>query len=123
MSYLIFLLLGIYPIAHATDEQSIHSKTEQTQEDTTLVKMEIHGLYEHRNLFISNPILASGSRCITRAPELNGSPMAKITDANALEIKLSEYDLELGDVIKLVIWHSPECKPVLINPEVIDPEN
>ena len=85
--------------------------------------MEIKGLYEHRNLFISNPLMAYGKRCITKAPELNGIPTAKVTDTNTLEIKLSEYELELGEVIQLVIWHSSACKPVLINPEVIDPAN
>jgi len=128
MSALILMFFGIFSTNSSIEKTmpvNSNFKIETTYGDSTQtdIKMEIKGLYEHRNLFVSNPILANGKRCITKAPELNGIPTAKVTDGNAFEIKLSEYELELGEVIQLVIWHSPECKPVLINPEVIDPAN
>ena len=121
MHYAMLILLGVFMGYAPETELSDVDKT--AQDSNGDVKMEIHGLYEHRNLFVSNPVLENGQRCITRAPELNGMPTSKVVDGNALEIKLSEYELELGDVVKITIWHSPACKPVVINPEVIDPAN
>src|SRR5688572_16443439 len=116
MIYSLIFILTAFSTVYGDSELPalIHpNPTTEIITQDSLVKMEIKGLYEHRNLFISNPVLANGKRCITQAPQLNGMPTSKVTDSNVLEIKLSEYELDLGEVIQLVIWHSPACKPVI----------
>ncbi|MBI3134245.1 MAG: hypothetical protein HYZ14_06155 [Bacteroidetes bacterium] len=121
----VFIMLELFPVSQPNYPESAPGPgiEKALQDSTTQVKMELHGLYEGRNLFISNPVKANGDYCITRPPELNDIIMDKVSPYRTLEIKLDEYGLELGDVIKICIWYDPECKPVVINPEVIDPSN
>lgn len=79
---------------------------------------EFHGTYRGGDLIIRNPFIdSSGHHCISSI-YLNGKELNEELHHLTLDITLSNY-ISVGDAVHLRIYHTPTCKPTIMNIEVI----
>ena len=83
----------------------------------------IDGNYQGSNLLIQNPFSSSGiGFCVTEI-RVNGEITTDEINSSAFEIDFEALGLEYGSKIEVVIKHKDNCKPKVINPEVLKPES
>lgn len=79
----------------------------------------MEGNYQGKNIFIQNPYNSvDGSFCAT---EVIVNNVREVDDINssAFEVNLNKFNI--GDKITIKIVHKGDCKPKVINPEVLKP--
>lgn len=81
------------------------------------VEMTLNGIYQGKNLFVSNPFLDNDEYCVTEVT-VNDIEIDDVIASSAFEISLDKMALELGDPITVVISHHDNCAPRIINPEI-----
>lgn len=84
------------------------------------VEMTLNGIYQGKNLFVSNPFLDNDEYCVTEVT-VNDIEIDDVIASSAFEISLDKMALELGDPITVVISHHDNCAPRIINPEILKP--
>ncbi|AZQ62799.1 hypothetical protein EI427_11310 [Flammeovirga pectinis] len=97
---IIFLLLSV-------------SATKALAQDGEMV---ISGIYKGANLYVENPMLTDGSFCVNKVI-INHSEMQKLPKASAFEIDMEH--LKKGQEISVIIFHSNDCVPRILNPNAI----
>lgn len=84
-------------------------------------EIELSGVYQGKNLYIHNPAISPGGDFCTIRIFVNGEAVISNPTTSAFEVDLSSVNL--GDSVTIKIVHHDECKPVIINPQVIKPKN
>ncbi len=79
-------------------------------------EMIISGVYKGTNLYIENPLLSDGTFCVKKVL-INHSEMQRLPLASAFELEMNH--LSKGDEISIVIFHSNDCTPRVLNPNAI----
>lgn len=79
------------------------------------------GIYQGKDLFIMNPMLDAGTEyCVTEI-SINDIIFNDVLNSSAFRISLDLFDLEYGEAYELKVKHHKNCKPSLVNPEVLKP--
>ncbi len=83
----------------------------------------LEGNYQGKNLYISNPYAASGVGFCVFEVYVNDQLTTDEWNSNAFEIDLTDHELKKGDKVTVKIKHKDDCKPKVINPEVLKPKS
>jgi hypothetical protein len=81
--------------------------------------IELNGIYHGKNLYVQNQFSATGVVFCVIEVKVNGNITTDETQSSAFEIDLSRHDLRLGDAVNVKIYHRDNCKPKVLNPEVL----
>ncbi|MCF8275273.1 MAG: hypothetical protein K9J17_00950 [Flavobacteriales bacterium] len=81
----------------------------------------LEGNYHGRNLYVQNPFASEGVGFCTFEVKVNGQVTTDEINSSAYEIDLSFFQLELGSAVEIRISHKDDCKPKVVNPEVLKP--
>ena len=83
----------------------------------------VEGHYQGKNLIVQSPESEDGfGYCVSRIT-VNGQPCSASYQSSAFQIDLTEFDINLGDAVLVVLEHEEGCKPKLLNPEVLLPKS
>ena len=83
----------------------------------------LEGNYQGKNLYIQNPFAGSGvGFCVTNV-EVNGNVTTDEIASSAFEIDFRNLQLKIGDKVVVKITHKDDCKPKVLNPEVLKPKS
>jgi hypothetical protein len=81
----------------------------------------LEGNYHGKNLYVQNPFASEGVGFCTFEVKVNGQVTTDEINSSAFEIDLSFFQLELGSAVEIRISHKDDCKPKVVNPEVLKP--
>lgn len=85
--------------------------------------LSVEGTYQGKNLYVQNPMDDEGfGYCATKVT-VNGDIMPGGTSMGAFEIDFSQFNIEIGEPVFIVIEHNDGCKPKILNPEVLLPRS
>jgi len=85
--------------------------------------LSIEGTYQGKNLYVQNPMDDEGfGYCATKVT-VNGDIMPGGTNTGAFEIDFSNFNIEIGEPVFIIIEHNDGCKPKILNPEVLLPRS
>lgn len=83
----------------------------------------LEGNYQGKNLYVQNPFTSSGvGFCVTEVL-VNGNITTDETNSSAFEIDFKPHKLNIGDKVEVKIKHKADCKPKVLNPEVLKPKS
>src|ERR1700752_3357082 len=83
----------------------------------------IEGNYQGKNLYVQNPFASGGvGFCVTEV-YLNGNLTTDETQSSAFEIDFKPHKLTIGDKVEIKIKHKEDCRPKVLNPEVLKPKS
>lgn len=77
----------------------------------------IDGIYSGKNLFVLNPSVGEGF-CVTEV-RVNGKKTRDEVNSNSFEIDFSLMNIEEGRNVHVQIFQKANCKPSIINPEIL----
>ena len=77
----------------------------------------LNGVYKGKNLYVQNPFTGNMQDFCTKDVFINGEKKMANIQSSAYEIDLSF--LKMGDPVMVKITHSTDCKPKVLNPQVI----
>jgi hypothetical protein len=83
----------------------------------------LEGHYQGKNLYVQNPFAGSGVGFCTFEVTINGDVTTDEINSSAFEIDFTNYKLKVGDPITVKIKHKDDCKPRVLNPEVLKPKS
>ena len=81
----------------------------------------LEGNYHGKNLYVQNPFASEGVGFCTFEVKVNGQVTTDEINSSAFEVDLSFFQLELGSPVEIRISHKDDCKPKVVNPEVLKP--
>lgn len=81
----------------------------------------LDGIFQGKNLYVVNPFAASNVGFCVYEVTVNGQVTTDEINSSAFEIDLSLFQLQLGDKVVIEIKHKDNCKPKVLNPEVLKP--
>ena len=81
----------------------------------------LEGNYHGKNLYVQNPFASEGVGFCTFEVKVNGQTTTDEINSSAYEIDLSFFQLPLGSAVEIRISHKDDCKPKVVNPEVLKP--
>ncbi|MCB0396662.1 MAG: hypothetical protein KDD36_08415 [Flavobacteriales bacterium] len=81
------------------------------------------GSYQGKNLYVQNPFAGSGIGFCAFEVTVNGEISTAEINASAFEIDFADFQLELGAPVEVKIKHKDDCKPKVLNPEVLKPRS
>jgi len=100
---MLFLILGFFSPRLSADE------------------MVFRGVYQGKDLYIMNPMLERGlDYCVTKVL-INDMVYDEVINSSAFRISFEAVGLEFGEAYEIVLKHKSNCKPTLVNPEVLKP--
>lgn len=83
----------------------------------------LEGNYQGKNLYVQNPFGNGGvGFCVTEVL-VNGNVTTDETQSSAFEIDFKPHNLKVGDKVEVKIKHKADCKPKVLNPEVLKPKS
>ncbi len=83
----------------------------------------LEGNYQGKNIYVQNPFGNGGiGFCVTEVL-VNGNITSDETNSSAFEIDFKLHKLAIGDPVEVKIKHKDECKPKVLNPEVLKPKS
>ncbi|MDO9000613.1 T9SS type A sorting domain-containing protein [Sediminibacterium sp.] len=83
----------------------------------------LEGNYQGKNLYVQNPFGSGGvGFCVTEV-KVNGNITTDETQSSAFEIDMKPHSLNIGDKVEIKIYHKEDCKPKVLNPEVLKPKS
>lgn len=103
---LILLLFTVFYIGHA---------------NAGIIVLEGH--YQGKNLYVQNPFAGSGVGFCTFEVTINGEVTTDEINSSAFEIDFGNAQLKIGDPVIVKIKHKDDCKPRVLNPEVLKPKS
>ena len=83
----------------------------------------LEGNYQGKNLYVSNPFAGSGVGFCVQEVQVNGNVTTDEIASSAFEIDFRNLQLKLGDKVEVKIIHKDDCKPKVLNPEVLKPKS
>lgn len=81
----------------------------------------LQGIYKGENIYVENPYASSGVGYCVYEVSVNGFTTTDEINSSFFEIDLSVYGLKFGDQLKIIIKHKDDCKPKVLNSEVLVP--
>jgi len=89
----------------------------------SLADISVEGHYQGKNLIVQSPESEDGfGYCVNRVT-VNGKSSSATLQASAFQIDMTEFDINLGDHVLVVVEHEEGCRPKLLNPEVLLPKS
>ncbi len=83
----------------------------------------LEGNYQGKNIYIQNPFGSGGvGFCVTEVL-VNGNITTDESNSSAFEIDFTPHKLAIGEKIDVKIKHKEDCKPKVLNPEVLKPKS
>lgn len=92
-----------------------------TQSRAGIIVLEGH--YQGKNLYVQNPFAGSGVGFCTFEVTINGNVTTDEINSSAFEIDFTNAQLKMGDPVIVKIKHKDDCKPRVLNPEVLKPKS
>ncbi len=83
----------------------------------------LEGNYQGKNLYIQNPFAGSGVGFCVQDVRVNGNVTTDEVASSAFEIDFRNLQLKIGDKVEVKITHKDDCKPKVLNPEVLKPKS
>lgn len=83
----------------------------------------LEGTYQGKNLYVRNPFAGSGVGFCTYEVTVNGEVTTDEINSSAFEVDFTNFELQVGDAIVVVIKHKDDCTPKVLNPEVLNPQS
>ncbi len=83
----------------------------------------LEGNYQGKNLYVHNPFAGSGVGFCIQEVRVNGNVTTDEIASSAFEIDFRNLQLKVGDKIEVKITHKDDCKPKVLNPEVLKPKS
>lgn len=83
----------------------------------------LEGNYQGKNLYVQNPFQSGGVGFCVSEVKVNGNITTDETNSSAFEIDLKPHKLNVGDKVEIKIFHKEDCKPKVLNPEVLKPKS
>lgn len=83
----------------------------------------IEGNYQGKNIYVQNPFAGSGVGFCVQKVEVNGQVTTDEINSSAFEIDFNNYQFKIGDKVSVKITHKDDCKPKVLNPEVLKPKS
>ena len=83
----------------------------------------LEGHYQGKNLYVQNPFAGSGVGFCTFEVTINGNVTTDEVNSSAFEIDFTNAQLKIGDPVIVKIKHKDDCKPRVLNPEVLKPKS
>ena len=84
-------------------------------------RLVLTGHYQGKNIFVQNPFKDGGVGFCTDKVTVNDKVTSDEINSSAYEIDFTKLSLNLGDPLTVVIEHGSECRPKVLNPEVLKP--
>lgn len=78
----------------------------------------LKGNYYGYNLYVLNPSIGNDDYCVTKV-FINQKPVETDIRSNAFEIDFSLLGYKIGDAVEVIIKHSDNCTPQIINPKAL----
>jgi hypothetical protein len=83
----------------------------------------LEGNYQGKNLYIQNPFTGSGVGFCVYEVRINDRVTTDETNSSAFEVDFTAFQLEMGAKVEVKIFHKDDCKPKVLNPEVLKPKS
>ena len=83
----------------------------------------LEGNYQGKNLYVQNPFSGTGVGFCVFEVKVNGDVTTDEINSSAFEIDLANFQLKIGDKVIIVIQHKDDCRPKVLNPEVLKPKS
>jgi hypothetical protein len=83
----------------------------------------LEGNYQGKNLYIQNPFGSNSVGFCVNEVKVNGNITTDETNSSAFEIDLKQHKLNIGEKVEIKIFHKEDCKPKVLNPEVLKPKS
>ena len=83
----------------------------------------LEGNYQGKNLYVQNPYGSGGVGFCVSEVLVNGNITTDETNSSAFEIDFKPHKLNVGDKVEIKIKHKEDCKPKVLNPEVLKPKS
>ncbi len=83
----------------------------------------LEGHYQGKNLYVQNPFAGSGVGFCTYEVTINGEVTTDEINSSAFEIDFTARGLKVGDPVVVKIKHKDDCRPKVLNPEVLKPKS
>jgi len=83
----------------------------------------LEGNYQGKNLYVQNPFASSGVGFCVQKVEINGQVSTDEINSSAFEIDFNNYQFKIGDKVSVKITHKDDCKPKVLNSEVLKPKS
>jgi hypothetical protein len=83
----------------------------------------LEGNYQGKNLYIQNPFAANNVGFCIQEVRVNGNVTTDEWTSSAFEIDFKSMQLKVGDRVEVKITHRDDCKPKVLNPEVLKPKS
>ena len=81
------------------------------------------GNYQGKNLYIQNPYGSGGVGFCVIEVLVNGNIATDEIASSAFEVDFKPHKLNVGDKVEIKIKHKEDCKPKVLNPEVLKPKS
>ena len=83
----------------------------------------LEGNYQGKNLYVQNPFGSGGVGFCATEVLVNGNITVDEVNSSAFEIDFKPHKLNIGDKLEIKIKHKDNCKPKVLNPEVLKPKS
>jgi hypothetical protein len=83
----------------------------------------LEGNYQGKNLYIQNPFASGNVGFCVSEVRVNDNVTTDEIASSAFEVDLKPFQLKIGDKIEIKIAHKSDCKPKVLNPEVLKPKS
>jgi len=83
----------------------------------------LEGNYQGKNLYIQNPFSSNGVGFCVSEVKVNGNITTDEVNSSAFEIDMKPHKLNVGDKVEIKIFHKEDCKPKVLNAEVLKPKS
>jgi hypothetical protein len=83
----------------------------------------LEGNFQGKNLYIQNPYGNGGVGYCVIEVLINGNITSDEINSSAFEIDFSAQNIKLGEKVEVIIKYKNDCKPKIVNPEVLKPKS
>ncbi|GIV42220.1 MAG: hypothetical protein KatS3mg034_1530 [Vicingaceae bacterium] len=83
----------------------------------------LEGNYQGKNIYVQNPIAGSGVGYCVYEVTVNDQVTTDEINSSAFEIDFTALGLKMGTPVVVKIKHKDDCKPKVLNPEVLKPKS
>lgn len=83
----------------------------------------LEGTYQGKNVYVQNPFGNNGVGFCVYEVRVNDVVTTDEIGSSAFEVDLRNFNLKIGDPVAIKIFHKDDCKPKVLNPEVLKPKS
>ena len=83
----------------------------------------LEGNYQGKNIYVQNPFSGTGVGFCTFEVKVNGQVTTDEVNSSAFEVDLGNFKLTMGEKIVIALQHKDDCRPKVLNPEVLKPKS